>query len=97
MVHAWFVEVDLGNEGIQTLLKKCRDYEAYRRSGIEQADSGGFPFVVWSMTHLDPEKAERRRQALQDTIDSDRSLTSKLFRIIAPGQLVPLLTNGGVV
>lgn len=97
LVHAWFVEVDLGNEGIQTLLKKCHDYEAYRRTGIEQDREGGFPHVVWSMTHPDPEKATRRREALQDTIDSDRSLTSKLFRIIAPDQLVSLLTNGGAV
>ena len=36
LVHAWFIEVDLGTEGIPTLLKKCRDYEAYRRTGIEQ-------------------------------------------------------------
>jgi hypothetical protein len=94
-VHGWFVEVDLGHEGINTLLKKCRDYEAYRRSGIEQDRSGSFPVVFWSMTHTDAVKAERRRAALRDAIDGDRGLPPQLFRIIAPQQLIPAITTGG--
>lgn len=93
-VDPWFIEVDLGTEGIQTLLKKCRDYEAYRRTGIEQ-EHGGFPLVVWSMTHPNTEKADRRRLALREAIDRDRTLTPELFRIIAPDELVPLLQAGG--
>lgn len=95
LVHGWFIEVDLGHEGIQTLLKKCRDYEAYRRSGVEQERTGSFPVVVWSMTHADPDKAERRRTALRAAIDADRSLPSQLFRIVAPQQLIPLIVDGG--
>lgn len=95
LVHGWFVEVDLGHEGIQTLLKKCRDYEAYRRSGVEQERSGSFPVVIWSMTHTDEEKAERRRLALRAAIDADQALPSKLFRIIAPQQLIPFIAAGG--
>lgn len=95
LVHGWFVEVDLGHEGIQTLLKKCRDYEAYRRSGVEQDRTGGFPVVVWSMTHTDPDKAERRRTALRAAIDADNDLPSKLFRVVAPQQLIPLIAAGG--
>ena len=96
-VNAWFVEVDLGTESITTLLKKCRDYEAYRRTGIEQEEGGGFPLVVWSVTHPHPVKAEARRRALREAIDAnrDRTLTPALFRIVAPDQLVPLLANGG--
>ncbi|SHV15279.1 Uncharacterised protein [Mycobacteroides abscessus subsp. abscessus] len=97
LVHAWFVEVDLGTESIPTLLKKCRDYESYRRTGIEQDHDGSFPLVVWSMTHAEAAKAIQRRLALQDAIDADRSLTSKLFRVIAPDQLVPLLARGGAI
>jgi hypothetical protein len=95
LVHAWFVEVDLGNEGIQTLLKKCRDYESYRQTGIEQEQGGGFPLVVWSVTHPEPTKAERRRLALRDAIDTDRSLPNELFRVIRPDQLVTPLQTGG--
>lgn len=95
LVHAWFVEVDLGTETIPTLLKKCADYETYRRTGLEQAHGGGFPVVVWSVAHADPAKAERRRQALREAIDRDRTLTPALFRIVAPDQLMPLLARGG--
>lgn len=95
LVHAWFIEVDLGTEHIPTLVKKCRDYETYRRSGVEQADGGGFPLVIWSLAHQDHSKAERRRQALREAIDSDWTLNAALFRVIAPEQLVPLIISGG--
>lgn len=94
-VHAWFIEIDLGTESIPTLLKKCRDYEAYRQTGIEQDRHGSFPLVVWSITHRDPAKAENRRAALADAIAKDRRLPSTLFRIVAPEQLLPLFQNGG--
>jgi hypothetical protein len=94
LVRAWFIEVDLGTESVPTLLKKCRDYEAYRQSGIEQAH-GGFPPVIWTVTHRDPIRAERRRRDLEKAIEHSRTLTPELFRIIAPEQLVPLLASGG--
>jgi hypothetical protein len=93
-VHPWFIEVDLGTESIPTLVKKCRDYEAYRRTGIEQ-EQGGFPLVTWSMAHGDPRTAQRRRLDLRKAIERDRTLTTELFRIVAPDQVVPLLANGG--
>lgn len=94
LVHAWFVEVDLGTESIPTLLKKCRDYENYRQAGIEQAH-GGFPPVAWSLTHRDPDRASRRRVELREAIERSHTLTPELFRIVAPDQLIPLLTHGG--
>lgn len=94
LVTAWFLEIDLGTEHIPTLLKKCRDYQTYRQSGIEQDRHGSFPLVIWSMTHPDPAKAQRRRQALTDAIAADRTLPDALFRIIAPEQLLPLLQQG---
>lgn len=96
-VHAWFIEVDLGTESIPTLLAKCREYEAYRQTGIEQDRHGAFPIVVWSITHPDPAKAERRRQALADDIATDRNLPSALFRIVAPEELLPLIRQGGAI
>lgn len=94
-VHAWFIEIDLGTETIPTLLKKCGEYEMYRRTGIEQEQDGGFPLVVWSVTHADETKVERRRAALQEAIERDGNLPTELFRIVAPDQLVPLLQAGG--
>ncbi|OFJ55641.1 replication-relaxation family protein [Mycolicibacterium grossiae] len=93
--HAWFIEVDLGTESIPTLLKKCRDFEAYRRTGTEQEQAGGFPIVVWSVTHRSQQKAADRRVALEKAIASDRSLPPQLFRVIAPQQLTALLVGGG--
>lgn len=95
LVHAWFVEVDLGTESIPTLIKKCHDYEAYRRTGIEQEHSGAFPVVIWSVTHGNAEKAEARRDALKRAIAGDRTLPPPLFRIVAPQQLLPHIAPGG--
>ncbi|PVB15913.1 replication-relaxation family protein [Mycobacteroides abscessus] len=97
LVTAWFLEIDLGTESIPTLLRKCRDYEAYRRSGIEQDRHGSFPLVIWSMTHPDSAKAQRRRQALAEAIAADRNLPDVLFRIVAPEQLLPLIQQGAAL
>lgn len=94
-VHAWFIEVDLGTESIPTLLAKCREYEAYRQTGIEQDRHGSFPIVIWSLTHRDPAKAERRLQALTDAIAIDRNLPNALFRIVRPEGLLSLIRTGG--
>ncbi|ADU00390.1 replication-relaxation family protein [Mycolicibacterium gilvum] len=95
LVRAWFIEIDLGTEHIPTLLTKCREYETYRQTGIEQERHGSFPIVIWSIAHRNPAKAERRRQSLTDAIAADRTLPSALFRIVAPEELLPLIQNGG--
>ncbi|WAC94468.1 replication-relaxation family protein [Mycobacterium sp. Aquia_213] len=97
LVHAWFIEVDLGTEHIPTLLAKCREYETYRQTGIEQDRHGAFPLVVWSISHPEPAKAERRRQALADAIAADGNLPSALFRIVAPEHVISLIRNGGAL
>jgi hypothetical protein len=43
----WFIEVDLATESPAVVVRKCRQYLAYMRSGVEQAKSGVFPLVVW--------------------------------------------------
>jgi len=43
----WFCEIDRATESMPTLLKKCVQYEAYRRTGAEQDRLGVFPLVVW--------------------------------------------------
>jgi Replication-relaxation len=96
LVRAWFIEIDLGTEHIPTLLTKCREYAAYRQTGIEQDRHGAFPLVIWSLTHPEPAKAERRRQALAEAIAAERTLPSALFRIVAREGVLPLIQNGGV-
>ncbi|MEV6255632.1 replication-relaxation family protein [Nocardia sp. NPDC051911] len=94
-VDAAFIEVDMGTESTPTLLRKCREYEVYRRQGVEQDRSdGAFPFVIWSMSADTEAKAERRRAALREAIDGDRILPAHLFRVIAPDQLISILQKG---
>ncbi|WP_245567323.1 replication-relaxation family protein [Nocardia vinacea] len=95
-VDAAFIEIDMGTESIPTLIKKCREYESYRRQGIEQEHSAGaFPRVIWSMSADTEAKAERRCQALRDAITKDRALPDDLFQVIAPGELIQVMQKGG--
>ncbi|WP_306359825.1 replication-relaxation family protein [Nocardia sp. CC227C] len=97
-VDAAFVEIDRGTESIPTLLRKCREYEAYRRQGIEQEQSdGAFPLVIWCIAANPEANAERRRTALREAIDRDRTLRADLFRVIAPDQLNAAMQKVGDV
>ena len=69
----WFVEVDLGTESLPTLLRKCGQYEAYRASGIEQAQLGVFPMVLWVFNRAD------RIDKLMRAVSRSHRLDSRLF------------------
>jgi hypothetical protein len=84
----WFIEVDRATESIPTLIKQCRQYEAYRRAGAEQADSGLFPLVLWVVP--DELRAAKVRQALA----AARELDDALFRITTPDQIIATITGG---
>jgi hypothetical protein len=84
----WLIEVDLGTESLPTLLKKCGQYEAYRATGLEQAEHGVYPLVLWVFT-----KAERAVRLEHAVLRSPR-LTPALYRYAAPGTIEPLLLGG---
>jgi hypothetical protein len=84
----WFIEVDRATESLPTLIKQCRQYEAYRRSGQEQAGSGLFPLVLWVVP--DEPRATKLRQALQASHDLDQAL----YRITTPDRLIAAITGG---
>jgi hypothetical protein len=46
-----FLEVDCGSEGRGALMAKCRYYIGYYQTGLEQAEHGVFPRVVWVTTN----------------------------------------------
>ncbi|SIM22541.1 replication-relaxation family protein [Mycobacteroides abscessus] len=92
-VDAWFIEVDLGNEAIPTLVGKCRSYEQYRRQGIEQ-QQGGFPWVLWLLHGKNAERIERRRTALAKALAADKTLPASLFQILTVDQLISTMTKG---
>lgn len=84
--HA-FVEVDCGSEHLPALLRKCRQYEAYYRSGQEQVRRGLFPRVVWLMNE------RRRAERLRAAIRQDQRLSGELYAVGCPAAaVVDLLT-----
>ncbi len=81
----WFVEVDLGTEHAPAVQRKCRIYEAYYRSGIEQASVSVFPRVLWVAP--DEERAGR----LQRAIEAKTDLTDGLFVVTTAVQAIKVL------
>jgi hypothetical protein len=84
-----FVEVDRGTEHLPAILRKCRIYQRYWKSGHEQASLELFPAVVWITTD------ERRAVQIQTAIENDRGLTTELFRsTTSSGALAQLAPSG---
>lgn len=82
-----FVELDRDTEHLPAFIKKCRTYQQYRQTGIEQARSGIFPAVLW----ITPDAA--RAGKLRAALRSDRDLPSDLFNICEAEQALEAL-NG---
>ena len=80
----WFLEVDMGTESIPTVLAKCRRYQAYYRTGIEQAAHGAFPRVLWILHG--PHAVERHR-ALARHLSRTSTLEQRLFRLTSAADL----------
>ncbi|MBF6188914.1 replication-relaxation family protein [Nocardia farcinica] len=87
-VDRTFIEVDLGTESLPTLIRKCQQYEDYRRSGTEQGRRGSFPLVVWLLTTAE------RAVKLEATVRRSHSLTSAMFRYATPSTLAQVLAGG---
>ncbi|PPF20830.1 replication-relaxation family protein [Rathayibacter sp. AY1A7] len=84
----WFLEVDLATENPARIAAKCRQYQHYRRSGLEQRRTGLFPAVVW----ITP--TTRRRDQLTHRITSEPGLDDQLFTVISLDEFQPLLRAG---
>lgn len=78
----WFIEVDRGTESIPVLLRKCRQYDRYRRTGQEQARHGVFPRVLWVLP------SSRRRAQLEAVLGQSADLAPQLFQVASPEMLV---------
>lgn len=85
--YRWFVEVDLGTEHLPTLLVKCRTYDDYYRTGIEQGVHGVFPRVCWIMPT--PQRAEDLKHKLNA---SDRLLPA-MFAVTTTDASLAVLTG----
>lgn len=73
---SYFIEIDRGTEGSQTIETQLERYVAYYLSGHEQAERGVFPAVLW----LVPD--ERRKGTIESCIEGLRS-GRELFAVAA--------------
>lgn len=75
-----FVEVDLGTEHLPAVIRKCRIYQRYFRTGIEQAQRGLFPAVVWLVP------TAKRGRMIREAVRAARDLDADLFWITTTDQ-----------
>jgi len=83
----WFLEVDRATESLPTLIRQCQQYEAYRRTGTEQAKRGLFPYVLWIVPD------DTRAEKLDAALDGVRQLDRQLFKITTPERLIDVITG----
>lgn len=84
----WFIEVDRATESLPTLLRKCQQYQDYRRSGREQERLGIFPKVLWLVP--DQLRADKLRRAIEAASD----LNPQRFVIGTLGELPAIIRRG---
>lgn len=86
-VH-FMIEVDLASEAQATLLRKCRTYLDYYRSGEEQRRTGGvFPLVAWVVPD------ERRAARIHHVIARLPPAARALFRVWSFAEAVGRITS----
>lgn len=83
-----FVEVDLATESLPTILRKCQQYEKYRRTGHEQQQGGSFPRVLWLVP------SETRRDKLADAITGLRDVPNEMFDVELIANAVAAVPDG---
>jgi hypothetical protein len=84
---SYFVEIDMGTEGSRALLTKLRQYAEYQRNGIEQAEHGVFPKVLW--TTLNETRADVIRGCVERLPSEARELFVAVPFADAPDFLAP--------
>lgn len=84
-----FIESDLATEGRGTLKRKCETYVDYLRSGIEQAESGVFPRVLWLVP------TAKRAELLIDICSNLDPEHWPLFAVITRERLIDFATSTG--
>lgn len=83
----WYLEIDRGTESLPVLLRKCRAYEEYRRTGRAQAEHGVYPRVLWVL----PDRG--RVERLRGAIDAEPHLPDRLFTCIPGDALIETLRD----
>ena len=80
--YHWFVEVDLATHSSTSIVKKCRMYQDYWCSGIEQDTHNLFPKVLWVAP------TARRAKQLLRAISAAHGLYENLFDVTTSDEAV---------
>lgn len=80
-----FIEVDCGTEHLPAIIRKCRLYQQYFATGIEQQARGLFPAVVWLVP------TAKRAATIRTALAADRDLDAALFWIALSEQAITQL------
>lgn len=83
----YFIEVDRATENPARVIAKSRQYQQYRRSGIEQQHAGVFPAVLWIVP------SEKRRAQLERHIAA-AELPRGMFHALTLADLSGVLREG---
>ena len=86
--HHWFVEVDLGTETLGRRIAKCKQYEAYYHTNIEQDAHDIFPKVLWVVP------GEHLKTQLELAIGRAKSLVTELFEVVTHAEALAWLCGG---
>lgn len=81
----WFVEVDQGTVHLPSVIRKCRVYQDYFRSGAEQSQAGVFPRVLWLTT---PARVKPLQRAIARDLADPRELFMVAEQDAAPGIMI---------
>lgn len=85
--YHWFVEIDLSTHSATAVLRKCRLYQRYWSTGIEQDRRGLFPKVLFVAPH------ERRCALLERTLAGAHHLNASLFAVTTTPNALAYLTG----
>jgi len=84
----WFIEIDCDTETIARIIEKCQRYIQYLCSGMEQKETGVFPYVVWIVPD------EKRKDSVTKHIRAEFPRGPDIFVVILPCELEALIRKG---
>lgn len=84
----YFLEIDRGTEALVVVVRKCLQFQSYRRSGLEQRQSGIFPAVLW-VTHT-----HARAMAIRKRLAAEPAITATLFDAVVIDDLPAYILAG---
>ncbi|GJM39002.1 MAG: hypothetical protein DHS20C19_23690 [Acidimicrobiales bacterium] len=83
----WFIEVDLGTESGPAIGRKCRIYDTYWRSGVEQHRHDVYPRVLWVAS-------SRERAEFMSLVIAASGAESSLFAVTTTDSAVDIVFGG---